>query len=92
MRFALVHIVDFRSTRWEIHEPECYDVTRSLHCGSFVAIASADSPEALMKSELAERGAKTDCFTIMPCCADRCANETTRLKVHRILMVYAATG
>lgn len=59
MRFALIHTVDFGFTLWEIHEPECDDVTKSLHCGSFVAIVSAESPETLLKSELEEQGAKS---------------------------------
>jgi hypothetical protein len=66
MRFALIPTVDFGLTRWEIHKPECDDVTRSLHSGSFVAIVSAESPEILSESELEQQGAKIESFKIMP--------------------------
>jgi hypothetical protein len=55
MRLALIDTIDFGFAGWEIHTSECDEVTKSIHRGSFAAIVSAGSPEALMESEIAAR-------------------------------------
>jgi hypothetical protein len=94
MRLALVHSADLEFTGWEIHPTECDHVTKSIHRGSFVAIVSAESPGAFVKSETAARAEQSlgdEDFKIMPCWADtdKEIGVATRPTV-RILMVCAA--
>jgi hypothetical protein len=87
VRFALVQTVDFELSRWEIHSAECDDVTKSIRRGLFTAIVSAESPGALVQSEIAARataGMEEVGLEIMPCCAD-----TAPQMVRRILVVSA---
>jgi len=88
VRFGLIQTVDLELSRWEIHSAECDHVTKAIQRGLFTAIVSAESPGALVQSEIAARaaaGMEAVGLEVMPCCAD-----TAPLMVRRILIVAAS--
>ena len=70
---ALIESIGVGLPRWEIHSAECDDVIKAIHRGSFAAIVTAVSPEALVLSDIYARhetGMEAEDSTVMSCCAD----------------------
>ena len=83
---ALIHTAGLEFAGWEIHPTECDHVTKSMQRGSFVAIVSAESPGAFVKSETAARAEQSlgdEDYKIMPCWADtdKQSSESTQPRV-----------
>jgi hypothetical protein len=51
-RFALVVTNDPLLTRWQVHKPDCPDVSKLGSGGSFAHFLGAESAEALCNREL----------------------------------------
>jgi hypothetical protein len=71
LRFAVVYTNKSTLRPWEIHAPECPDVTEWIHKRAFVEIVSAPSADALVDHELilwANAACSQEDFRIMPCC------------------------
>jgi hypothetical protein len=74
MQFHLVSLNNEMPTgeRWQIHRLNCRDIEKLWKRGDRADIVSAESPEALIASELAnelsEMGWTAEDFRIMPCC------------------------
>jgi hypothetical protein len=76
MQFHLVSLNNEMTTgeRWQIHKLNCRDVQKMVKGGDRADIVNAESPEALIVSELknglSEAGWTAEDFRIMPCCRD----------------------
>ena len=76
MQFHLVALNNEMPTgeRWQIHKLNCRDVEKLVKRGDRADIVTGESPEALIKAELAgvlsEAGWTAEDFKIMPCCRD----------------------
>ena len=76
MQFHLVSLNNEMTTgeRWQIHKLNCRDIENMVKRGDGADVVSAESPEALIASQLAdqlsEMGWTAEDFRIMPCCRD----------------------
>jgi hypothetical protein len=76
MQFHLVSLNTETTTgeRWQIHKANCRDIEKMVKHGDRADIVTAESPEALIASQLAdqlsEMGWTAEDFRIMPCCKD----------------------
>jgi hypothetical protein len=76
MQFHLVLLNNEMPTgeRWQIHKLNCRDVEKLVNRGDRADIVTAESPETLVASQLAdqlsEMGWTAEDFRIMPCCKD----------------------
>ena len=76
MQFHLVSLNNETSTgeRWQIYKANCRDIEKLVKRGDGADVVSAESPEALIASQLAdqlsEMGWTAEDFRIMPCCRD----------------------
>jgi hypothetical protein len=76
MQFHLVSLNNEVPTgeRWQIHKASCGDVEKMVKRGDRAEIVTAESPEVLVASQLAdqlsEMGWTVEDFRIMPCCKD----------------------
>jgi hypothetical protein len=74
MHFHLVSLNNETATgeRWQVHKLNCRDVKKLVKRGDRAHIVTAESPEALVKAELAdelsEMGWSAEDFRIIPCC------------------------
>ena len=76
MQFHLVSLNNDTTTgeRWQIHKANCRDIEKLVKRGDRADVVIAESPEALIASQLAdqlsEMGWTAEDFRIMPCCKD----------------------
>jgi len=76
MQFHLVALNNEMPTgeRWQIHKLNCRDIDKLVKRSDRVDIVNAESPEALIQTELAnglsENGWTREDFRVMPCCKD----------------------
>ena len=76
MQFHLVSLKNEITTgeRWQIPKLNCRDIETLAKRGDRAEIVAAESPKALVASQLAdqlsESGWTADDFRIMPCCRD----------------------
>jgi hypothetical protein len=75
MQFHLVSLNNEMPTgeRWQIHKLNCQDIEKMVKRGDRADIVNAESPEALIVSELANEsvgGWTAEDFRVMPCCKD----------------------